>query len=87
MKKTQTLLLAFLIIGAGYSFTSSVSNDIYVLTDGMFVPLGNAQGFCVESTGKYCTYEIIDNPVEPIYTNPENFIPLGEDLEWIRINK
>lgn len=81
MKKIQMLLLAVLIIGAASAFTTTATNDHYVLINGTYVLKSSAQGFCDDGE-ETCTFEIVDEPVAPIYTNPDNFMPLDFNQRW-----
>jgi len=81
MKKIQMLLLAVLIIGAASAFTTTTTNDHYVLINGTYVLKSSQQGACVPGEVT-CEYEIVDEPVEPINTTPENFMPLDFNQRW-----
>ena len=82
MKKIQMLLLAVLIIGAASAFTTSTVNDLYIFNGSSYELKSQAGGRCTDNSMTHCTYEIIDEPVEPILTTPSNFEPRDVNKVW-----
>lgn len=82
MKKFQALLLAALIIGTASAFTTTRTNDLYILDGDVYRLQSEAGGSCEPNSMTHCTYEIVDDPVEPINTTPSNFTPVDVNKIW-----
>jgi hypothetical protein len=79
-------LLAALIIGTASAFTATTVNDHYILINGTYVLKSSLDGDCFAGRD-ICTYEIVDEPVAPVYTNPDNFMPIDSEREWVTFSK
>jgi len=83
MKKFQLFLLVALLFAGASAFTAKKTNDLYIKQGGTYVLQSSVDGSCepvLENT--VCTYEIVDEPVAPIYTTDANFEPRDDHKMW-----